>query len=114
LLPLLLLALVFRAAIPAGYMPVAADGGLRIAPCPGMVQQHPAHHSGHGSSHSESTLCPFAASALPPMPAVQVVVAGELASMVALGVPSVDPVYPFTLASVQQARAPPGSRLIRS
>jgi hypothetical protein len=114
LMPALLVALVCRAAIPAGFMPVATGDGLRIAPCPGMVQHDPAHQSTPDHSQTESSLCPFAASALPPLPAGQLVLVIEPASGVAPGVLCADSALAFTLERAQRARAPPVSRLIVS
>jgi hypothetical protein len=84
LLALLLPALVLRALIPFGFMPVVAGGGMTIGFCPGEVQPpgiaaahqisahqdlHAGHHLGHGgdpgSSGAHHAPCLFAASASP-------------------------------------------------
>ncbi len=71
LLAAILPALVLRALIPVGFMPVAASAGPEIQLCPGIVSAagvHSGHHHHHeagsaeGSAHS---LCVFAASAAP-------------------------------------------------
>jgi hypothetical protein len=49
-------ALLFRAALPAGWMPaVAAESGLRLVPCSGWAApaQAQSAHSGHHGSHGE-------------------------------------------------------------
>jgi hypothetical protein len=59
---LLALALLLKAAIPAGWMPVFADGTVRLRPCTGLAQlpapQPPAsptghkHHERHHQAHA--------------------------------------------------------------
>ena len=73
-------ALVLRALVPPGFMPVAAEQGFELEFCPGaaalppgaaLASAHVHHHHGHGGGHSgdPSSLthhapCVFAASAL--------------------------------------------------
>jgi hypothetical protein len=65
LLALVLPVLLLRVLIPAGFMPLAAGGGLTVGLCPGAVTSSPghAHHGGH--PHGEHVPCLFAASAAP-------------------------------------------------
>jgi hypothetical protein len=53
----LLLALLLRAGIPAGYMLAPGDGLPRIVPCTGVAA--PSHHRDHQQS-SDRTPCAFA------------------------------------------------------
>ena len=76
----LLPALLYRAAIPAGFMPMVEDGRMVLMFCPGEVatrplnDPHAAHHHHHDSDRSKPASvqhapCPFAASAGPaPLP----------------------------------------------
>ena len=79
LLALVLPLVLLRLLLPAGFMPVAAAGGVRIGLCPGEAAMavhagthaaHVLHHAGHsggagepGSEHHAP--CLFAASAAP-------------------------------------------------
>ena len=65
----LLVALLMRAGIPAGYMLASADGMPRIVPCDGIAPVA-AHHNGHHDKHDRSpeTPCAFALVAPPFMP----------------------------------------------
>ena len=65
-----LVALVMRAAIPAGYMPATAGSGLLFELCPSAVpaeilaamsgSRHMHHHDGEGSSsHFNAERCPI-------------------------------------------------------
>jgi hypothetical protein len=104
LLPVLLMALVLRLAVPAGYMLDPAGTSLALIPCPQVsiateAAVHSEHEGGrhHGqpapgepATHSQSP-CPYAALAapvLPPAPALfvpprQVVEAAALPSLAA-------------------------------
>jgi hypothetical protein len=65
----LLLALLLRAGIPAGYM-LAPGGALpRIVPCDGFAPATPHHHGGH-EQHGKSAQvpCAFALVAPPALP----------------------------------------------
>jgi hypothetical protein len=71
LLAVVLPALVLRALIPFGFMPVAGHGGPAMQLCPGAAAMagaasgHP-HHEGTGTPEgSAHALCVFAASAAP-------------------------------------------------
>lgn len=69
LLLALLLALLFRAAIPAGYMLAPVDGVPQIVPCTGTgpaMHHHRGGHDGHGQT--SETPCAFAMVAPPALP----------------------------------------------
>jgi hypothetical protein len=111
----LMLALVLRAAIPFGYMPAAApDGGMRMEICPEHVLSAHDTTGARDDSHSGASQCPFALSALPPLPIAHAVRAIEPASLGEVGGLDLDLNITFTPAHLQQARAPPVSRLIQS
>jgi len=66
----LLAALLMRAAIPAGYMLVPADGLPQIVPCTGTGPAMPHHGGGHDRHDRNSeTPCAFASVAPPALPA---------------------------------------------
>ena len=113
LMAVLLVALVFRAAVPFGYMPAAApDGGMDMVICPDHGL--PAGDTGtQDDSHSGTTPCPYSLSAEPPLPSVHVAIAFEPPSRVEVGRPDFDSNNTFTPTRIQQARAPPVSTLIR-
>ena len=115
LLAVLLIALLFRAAIPFGYMPAAApDGGVHMAMCPDHVPSALGTTGSRDDSHSGTSQCPFALSALPPLLAAHIVVAIERTSMVEIRESDLDSHLTFTPTRAQQARAPPVSTLIDS
>jgi hypothetical protein len=67
-----LAALVLRALVPVGFMPVASASGMAMELCPGHAANasgHPGRAPGsHGEPNSGSgQLCSFAASAAPPV-----------------------------------------------
>jgi hypothetical protein len=70
-LAVLLLAMLLRIAIPAGWMP--AGDGQRIMPCPGMAMPMPmgahrapsGHHDAPDPAKSQGDVCAFAAFAMP-------------------------------------------------
>lgn len=66
----LLLALLLRAGIPAGYMLAPSDGLPRIVPCPGTAPATPRHHGGrHDQQGKQSEIpCAFALVAPPALP----------------------------------------------
>jgi hypothetical protein len=70
LLAWVLPALVLRALVPFGFMPVASGGTVSMQLCPGHALSASGHDDGtHGAPHSGSGqgLCAFAASAAPPV-----------------------------------------------
>ena len=103
---LLLLALLFRAAVPVGFMP-SGEGPFALKICPdGLPNAHAAHlHHGEGHGHFES--CPFgSAPAAGPISddfgiAAPPLAAGELASEFLVSVRAV------SLSRAHAARAPP-------
>jgi hypothetical protein len=114
--PLLMLALVvalaLRSVIPVGYMPEASEGGMHMALCPGMPMPDHADHSGPGSSHADSGVCLFAASALPPLPAGHGALVIPLQSQGSSTAPRASAARISELQRTQQARAPPVSQAV--
>jgi Protein of unknown function (DUF2946) len=119
----LLLALLYRSAIPVGFMPVLdADGRLTIELCSGVATTSQArgheHHDhqqgqGHGKGAGAHSLCPFAASAgaapLPDGPTASVVV--QEALFIAVSGPA--SISLPTILRSQQSRAPPSCGVIQ-
>lgn len=65
-------ALVLRALVPFGFMPVASAGGVAMELCPGHAASAPGHTGHEAGSHGGprsggGQLCAFAASAAPPV-----------------------------------------------
>jgi hypothetical protein len=114
----LLIALVFRAAIPFGYMAAAApDGTVHIEVCPDHTMPEMPGSDSTGSSdqsHASKVHCPFALSAAPPLHAVHVVVAFDRRPTLVVRGFDLRSEITFTPTRVQQARAPPVSALIDS
>jgi hypothetical protein len=108
LLPALLFVLVFRGVIPVGYMPGAVDSGLRLVMCSGIVLSGAGTGSApaSGAAH-EGTLCPFAANALPALPAADVAMAFTPLLVGPVDAPRADSGLVFTPVRAQRARAPP-------
>jgi hypothetical protein len=106
-LALLLPALMFRAAIPAGYMPVASAGQPTLVMCSAV---HVASHDSADKHDPDSTRtnlpCVFAASsAAPPVdPAGALVIAGSV--LPASRIDAVGSLFPAIIRA-QSARAPP-------
>ena len=63
----LLMALLLRAGIPAGYMLAPVDGAPRIVPCSGYAPVMP-HHEGHHHAPGSEVPCAFAMAAPPALP----------------------------------------------
>jgi hypothetical protein len=123
----LLLAVLFRALIPVGVMPVIGSGGaLTLQLCPGTITsplvattgQHahhqpelggrdaPAHHhhgSGSKGSDQHQLLCPFAASA--GFAALPTILAATHTAMDCVVVPASDTAQ-ISLASIVRAQSP--------
>ena len=103
----LLLALTWRALVPAGFMP-ASDGSMLLQPCPegmpGMViEQDPAHpHGDHHTEHCPFGAAPFAA----PLPCIALT-PPTLASAPQLERPFTAPHFVVRIARAHQPRAPP-------
>jgi hypothetical protein len=96
---LVLLALLLRAAIPAGYMlGTAASGAVLVEPCSGMAAMPMPHGSGHDDHGQKSEMpCPFGVLGAPAAPAAPPVFAAA----------TVDAV-PAPLASLHPPRLLPG------
>ena len=118
---LLLPAILFRALIPAGFMPaIDADGGLGLTFCPVIVRAGPGttlvHHHGHdgGTADTAGTghhllICPFAAAAGPaPLPGNFTAATGPADVLPPAGRP-IEPGYIPTIIRAQSARAPPAT-----
>lgn len=116
---LLLPAILFRALIPAGFMPaIDSDGALRLQFCPGadlaVADTRPAHaHHHHGSSGDSGTaghgqlLCPFAAAAGPaPLPTLTALVIAPDCNQPVMNRPVSRDTIP-TIIRTQSPRAPP-------
>ncbi len=112
LLAAVLPALLLRALIPFGFMPVGGQGGPSLELCPGVAAMAGGghghhHHPGGDPSGASHALCVFAASAAPalaPAPA-----AAPMAAAVAASAVQSDPVS-LRLPSILRAlaaRAPP-------
>lgn len=93
---LALVTVLMRALIPVGFMPVAADGTLRMMFCDGGAGASGHHvHSGstgHGPGHRTSVdvSCPFALSAgAAPLPTLAGAAAGAPLPPVAIAAPEV-------------------------
>jgi hypothetical protein len=115
-------ALLLRALIPAGFMPVAAAGGVAIDFCPGdgamrphmrMTQPHahaesgPAHHSGGAPRPPHPAPCLFAASAtLAGAPASSALHLSATAAT-ASALTAFAPVFSPSIVRAQSPRAPP-------
>jgi hypothetical protein len=115
-------ALVLRALVPPGFMPVAAEQGFALEFCPGaaalpagaaLASAHAHHHHGHGggpagdpSSPAHHAPCVFAASALlGPVPAGAAVPVMDVPERV---VARLDPGAQLHLPSIVRAQSPRG------
>jgi len=113
---LLLPLMVLRAMLPAGYMPVAQDGTLRIAMCSDGIQPAATDHGDKstGSGHEQSSVsgsCAFAnaAASAPPPAALQSIAVIEFdAGFIPAGAA---PHRSASIVRVQSARGPPSLSL---
>jgi hypothetical protein len=113
---LLLPLMVLRAMLPAGYMPVAENGTLRIAMCSDGIYRAATDHNSDksGSGHEQSSAsgsCAFANAVVsaPPPAALQFIVA---IAVDAGTIPaSTAPTRPASIVRVQSARGPPSLSL---
>jgi hypothetical protein len=124
---LLLPALLLRALIPFGFMPVLAGGGLTIGFCPGEAAvppgltaahpsaaqhfdhlgHHPGGHAGEPAGGAHHAPCLFAASANPAFaPALYAVASDTTLSVQPLAAPTTTLFLP-TVLRAQSPRAPP-------
>ncbi|MBS0579712.1 MAG: hypothetical protein JSR36_10685 [Proteobacteria bacterium] len=104
-------ALVLRALIPFGFMPVAGHAGLAMELCPGAAAMATGGHHHHGAPAADSAhaLCIFAAGAAPAL--VPVVIDSPLTACCAATAPEAREAV-LRLPSIQRAqsaRAPPSS-----
>jgi hypothetical protein len=120
-------ALLFRALVPAGFMPlVDATGSMTLGFCPGSVPAHAEHHAAHAGHHAEHSQhdhgsgsddpagahhhapCLFAASAGgAPAPALQVLGISLLPMRVQLSPAGAVAVALPTIVRAQWSRGPP-------
>jgi hypothetical protein len=114
LLAVILPALVLRAIIPVGFMPVAASGGPAMQLCPGAAamagtlaghHHHPGGDAPGGTAHN--TLCVFAASAAPAMAPVAAAIPLRAADVSCAEQSSANSVSLPSILRTQSARAPP-------
>jgi hypothetical protein len=115
---LLLPLMVLRAMLPAGYMPVAENGTLRITMCsdgfqPAATDQSGDQRTGNGDHQlpSNSGDCPFANAAVnaPPPAVSQSIVTIE--SDAGTAPASAAPARTVSIVRVQSARGPPSLSL---
>jgi hypothetical protein len=122
---LLLPALLLRALIPFGFMPVVTGGGLAIGLCPGagllpsgIAAAHPSleaqhRHAGHsggapvapGGAHHAP--CLFATSATAAFAPAVLVPAADTAGLTLRGESTAERVFPATILRAQSSRGPP-------
>jgi hypothetical protein len=110
---LLLPLMVLRAMLPAGFMPVAENGVLRIALCsdglyPAVIDQGKDHE--HGGNHklpSDSGNCPFANAAANAPPPVTTPILLRIDSDAGAILAPATPVSAASIVRVQSARGPP-------
>jgi|SRR5215831_9594686 len=123
---LLLPALLLRALIPFGFMPVVAGGGLTIGLCPGAgllpsgsaAAHHPLEaqhlHAGHsggapaapgGGAHHAP--CLFATSATPAFAPAVLAQAVDTTAFALRGDPAAEQLFPATILRAQSSRGPP-------
>jgi hypothetical protein len=99
--------LLFRAYIPAGFMPA---GGMpfQLEICPtGLSAQMPAHHAHHGAGHGHFEHCPFG-SAPASGPTTDFPVLGAAGAVLSQPIQAFVPVLLRNeLQSAHRARAPP-------
>jgi hypothetical protein len=131
LTPLLLPALLLRALIPIGFMPLISSGGLTIGFCPGegalpaalaaanvqLLRAHTAHHDhlvgggAHGPGEpgrsAHEAPCLFAASAKPAFAPAILAVAVSAPDVAAHSAPVTDTVFLPTIHRAQSSRGPP-------
>jgi hypothetical protein len=106
---LLLPLMVLRALLPAGYMPVAADGELRIVMCSAGLDTLGHHDRGHGQddgTQAQQASCPFAhaATLAPPNAVRHQAIASPVGIDIAAAAQRTLPTSPYRFAA---ARGPP-------
>ncbi len=109
-------ALLLRALIPYGFMPVAGSGGAALQLCPGAASVagaplgHPHHHHHEGSGSADGSahaLCVFAASAAPAVAPVAPAMPLHSASLTHLEQQGTRSLRLPSILRTQSARAPP-------
>jgi hypothetical protein len=113
LLAVILPALVLRALIPFGFMPVAGSGGPALQLCSGVAAMAGApsghqHHHGTGSSDgSVHALCAFAASAAPAVTPAAPAILYSAINVSCAGPTDTCGIRAPSILRAQSARAPP-------
>lgn len=105
---LLLPLMVLRAMLPAGYMPVAENGELRMVMCSAGMQLPGGDHTDHGQQPATDTVCPFASALTGAPPVQQAMLAVVAAAEFPFTSFSADTLPPSTgPPRITAARAPP-------
>ena len=118
---LLLPALLLRALIPFGFMPLLSGGAVTIGLCPGdALPGITAAHTGHAGEHAQhsgGTLgapvgthhapCLYAASAAPGFAPAMLAVAVSAPDVAVQRLPTSDAVFLPTILRAQSSRGPP-------
>jgi hypothetical protein len=112
LLAVILPALVLRALIPFGFMPVAASGGPALQLCSGAagIAGAPSGHHHHGTASSDGSahaLCVFAASAAPAVTPAAPAIRRSAINVSSPGPAATCCIRPPSILRTQRARAPP-------
>jgi hypothetical protein len=110
MLAAILPALLLRALIPFGFMPVAGSGGPTMQLCPGAAAAAGAHHHHGGGSTPAGTahaVCVFAASAAPAVARVAPPMPLQAADVRGAEPPCVSSPRLPSILRAQCARAPP-------
>jgi len=112
LLAVILPALVLRALIPFGFMPVAGSAGAALQLCPGVAAMGgaPMGHQHEGSGNSDGSvhnLCVFAASAAPALTPVTATMPLLGANLACAAHPPTSCLRLPSILRTQSARAPP-------
>jgi len=106
---LLLPLMVLRALLPAGYMPVASDGELRIVMCSAgleLIGDHGRNHGQDDGTQAQQASCPFGHAAMlaPPNADRHQAIASPFRFDIAAAVEQSRPSSPYRFAA---ARGPP-------
>lgn len=117
IIALLLPLMVLRALLPAGFMPVAEDGALRMAMCSDGLYPTTADHHGHPSpagdeqQSSGSGSCPFALAAVNAAPPALTQIVARLDIDSGAASSAIAPVIVAATVRAQSARGPPSFSL---
>jgi hypothetical protein len=105
----LLMALLLRAAIPAGYMLAPVDGEPRIVPCSGIAPAI-SHHGGHHHGPGTEVPCAFALVAPPALPDVPPLLAPPPPLPALAPPPAAGAIAPYSrIAFLPPATGPPAA-----